>query len=254
MSIISKEFLKKIAEDRLDDFFYYRKNHGEIDATDALELNKRTVFHQITEFEFSKDNPDIYKNIQYKYNGETKNITSASENVGPFVIINGETYYFYIILPLKNKESNNDKYYIKHNNKYYKFLHKREYCMIFTCIAILHTSLYYPDLAYLDYLDIFDVIIGIKFNRRFDIYRPAIYHILDGYLSNKADGWKPSAIDDYLIYRLEDKTIHFIDEIYDYLFEDNNFIVYDSIKYKTEKGYKSKYLIIYSHTEEKDMN
>lgn len=106
----------------------------------------------------------------------------------------------------------NDNFYIKHNSLCYQFRDEDHYLEIFTCIAILHLK---PD-----YSDILKQIIYVNFGMRCDKYIPAIYHILDGYLSRKADGYLSYKIDNYLIdrlHRLGIVMIHFINESWDYI-------------------------------------
>jgi hypothetical protein len=257
MSIISREFLQKIAKDRLDDFFYNREEYNDSDHLKTSDLNELKML-KIKSINFVEDHEYIYDNISYTYlDKKIKMITESQDDYAFFVNIDKIEYVFYFI-----EDDNSDvvyygereftkyntyfgKYYIKRNSKYYKCLHQYEYYMIFTCIAILFSK---PD-----YLDIFDEIIGVKFNRRIDIYRPAIYHILDGYLSEKVDGFTSFEIDNYLIYTLQDKkihmideindnnkkdtkTIHFINDIFAYELDGNIFTVFDSIKYKNQFG------------------
>ena len=202
MSKISKEFIQRIAKDKLDDFLYYT----EPSPNDVLYGVKQHV--TIKGFIIKQDlqNPEnLYDNIMYITNDNQYTITSAYIDGDTFIVVTINTTQY--ILYYKN-----NYYYIKHDSKCYKFRDENHYLEIFTCIAILHLK---PD-----YSNILKRIIYVNFDMRCDKYIPAIYHILDGYLSRKADGYLSYKIDNYLIdrlHRLGIVMIHFITELWDYI-------------------------------------
>ena len=240
---MSEEFLK-IAKDRLDDFFLYRETCNN-DYTIRIITKSPYLSLIICQFSFNS-NTDIYNYVSYYF--RQYKVDGTIEDIDDIRFNNLNTMYITIESKQKIVKSltitidkidyellfykindTNILYFIKHNNNYYRFLHFFEFYMIFTCIAILHSKSKYSD--------IFDEIIGVKFNKRFDIYRPAVYHILNGYLSdNIIDTFYSFKIDNYLKYILKDKTIHFIDVINDYELNDNIFKVTDSIKYIKDKN------------------
>ena len=222
---ISKKFLQNIATVTLDDFFLYRAN------CDCNELSSIKASFDINNFTFDK-NKNLYDNIRYHINNHNNNrITIIYKDRSLTVKINEKTYKLYYI---KNQ------YYIKYNDKCYKFLDSNEYYKIFTCIAILHSQ---PE-----YSNIFDEIFEIKFNKRFNTYRPAVYHILDGYLSSKSDGYESYKVDAYLKRILRDETVHFIEGIDNYILENNiltvtvtviNILTYDLDAGKIKLNFKN---------------
>ena len=164
MSNISKEFLQKIAKERLDEFFNYSQKFipsNQDENQDEYLLKMKTMMNlTVHNFEFkdkeSKDKESIFDNIKYM---ENTSVTPTSiiifyPNFFLSVTIDKTVYQLYVI-----ELNSNYKYYIKYNNFYYEFIHFYEYMIIFTCIAILFSK---PD-----YSDIIEKIIGnIFFNPR----------------------------------------------------------------------------------------
>ena len=202
MSKISKEFIQRIAKDKLDDFLYYTEPL----PNDVLYGIKYQV--TIKGFIIKQDlqNPEnLYDNIMYITNDNQYIIRATYKDGDTFIVVTINTTQY--ILYYKN-----DNFYIKHNSLCYQFRDEDHYLEIFTCIAILHLK---PD-----YSDILKQIIYVNFGMRCDKYIPAIYHILDGYLSRKADSYLSYKIDNYLIdrlHRLGIVMIHFINESWDYI-------------------------------------